>query len=141
MNVSVLPARLALRIEQRAACWLWTGAVQSRGYGSVADGRGGTALAHRVAYEAAVGPIPEGLTLDHVAGRGCISKLCINPAHLEPVTRAENVRRAKAAKTHCVHGHPLAGENLIIRDRGTHTERSCRICRAETSRRYRQRAA
>lgn len=70
-------------------CWNWQGARQSRGYGSFGIAPGRTALAHRVAYEAMVGPIPDGMTLDHL----CENKVCVNPAHLEPVTREENTRR------------------------------------------------
>ncbi|ERG63489.1 hypothetical protein L332_03340 [Agrococcus pavilionensis RW1] len=141
MNVSDLPDSMPEKVAVVGDCWLWQGAIQSRGYGSVTDGRGSSVLAHRRAYEALVGPIPAGLTLDHVAARGCTSKRCVNPAHLEPVTAGENQRRGLRAKTHCVHGHPLSGANLVVRDRGTHKERSCRICRAAASRRYRERVA
>lgn len=77
-------------------CTLWTGGVSSNCYGSFwLDG--GTVAAHRVAYEWENGPIPEGLILDHVWDRGCRSTLCVNSAHLEPVTVAENNRRGYAA--------------------------------------------
>ena len=80
------------------------------------------ALAHRVAYELQVGPIPVGLQLDHL----CRVRSCVNPAHLEPVTSAENTRRGlRAMKTHCPQGHPYAGENLLIRPTG---QRRCRTC-------------
>ena len=86
---------------------------------------------HRVAYEAAVGPIPEGLQLDHL----CRNTLCTNPAHLEPVTCRENLLRgntlqaANAAKTHCPYGHPYAGENLRVRRlKSGGLGRSCREC-------------
>lgn len=72
-------------------CWLWTGHLGSGGYGAayvrgVRTNRG----AHRVAYELAVGPVPDGLEIDHL----CFTRRCCNPAHLEPVTHAENVRRS-----------------------------------------------
>jgi hypothetical protein len=74
-------------------CWLWQGA-KSQGYGVIQLGRGkGTAKAHRVVYEALVGPIPEGMTLDHL----CFEPSCVNPAHLEPCSREENTRRQIAA--------------------------------------------
>lgn len=80
-------------------CWLWTGARNSRGYGQWAV-NGLSRSVHRVAYEALVGPIPDGLTIDHL----CRNKLCVNPDHLEPVTIAENVARAHEIRTNCRHG-------------------------------------
>ena len=75
-------------------CWLWQGALTERGYGVIQLGRGrGTAKAHRVVYEALVGPIPEGMTLDHL----CFNPACVNPAHLDPCSREENTRRQIAA--------------------------------------------
>ena len=70
-------------------CLVWTRAIQTKGYGSVCVGRGRTALAHRVAWESARGPIPEGLTIDHLCG----VKRCVNPDHMEVVTRGGNTRR------------------------------------------------
>lgn len=70
-------------------CWTWLGKKGSKGYGlaHVADGR--QRQAHRVAYELVVGPIPEGLELDHL----CNVRRCVNPAHLEAVTHSENQTR------------------------------------------------
>lgn len=83
-----LPAVLAGRVLLTPSCWLWTGAVQSRGYGSVwIDGR--THLVHRIAWEHAHGPIPGALTVDHIA---CFSKACCRPSHLRLLTRSENSR-------------------------------------------------
>ena len=112
------------RVAEEGDCLIWQGAVSGGRYGSVGNGRGGTMLVHRAAYEVQVGPIPEGLTIDHL----CRNKLCINTDHLEPVTRAENNRRAAAAKTHCKHGHPLSGENLRIKQRARGTQRECATC-------------
>ena len=81
--------------------------------------------AHRVAYGYLVGDIADGLTLDHL----CRNRRCINPAHLEPVSAAENTRRGirwQLAKTHCPQGHPYAGENLITYPDGS--RRACRAC-------------
>ena len=84
--------RLLSRIDQNGgpdSCWIWTGRVDGRGYGKLrTDYVEG--IAHRLVYEAMVGPIPEGLDLDHL----CRIKLCVNPAHLEPVTRKVNTQRA-----------------------------------------------
>ena len=80
------------RVDQSAGpggCWLWTGCTNRGGYG-LTKFRGRTTGAHRAVYRLLVGPIPEGLDLDHL----CSVRLCVNPAHLEPVTHAENVRRA-----------------------------------------------
>lgn len=70
-------------------CWLWTGALQ-KGYGHMLGVRGKSLRAHRVAYELLVGRIPDGCELDHL----CRNPKCVNPAHLEPVSHAENIRRA-----------------------------------------------
>jgi hypothetical protein len=81
--------RFLAKVELTLLCWEWRGAVGSSGYGVFHAGPG-LELAHRFAYEALVGPIPEGCDLDHLCG----NTRCVNPAHLEPVTHAENVRRA-----------------------------------------------
>lgn len=122
-------------------CWLWT-AGTLHGYGQFSCRRtiyrSRTQRAHRISYEMYVGPIPEGLQLDHL----CRVRRCVNPEHLEPVTCAENVRRGRAgeafalaqmAKTHCPQGHAYAGSNLYVPPSGG---RYCRICV-----RRRQRAA
>lgn len=81
------------RVEDRGyatPCWVWNLAVMPNGYGQHArPGGRGTTYAHRVYYEQARGPIPPGLDLDHL----CRVRACVNPDHLEPVTRAENLRR------------------------------------------------
>lgn len=83
--------------EPNTGCWLWTAALNNCGYGVLSLGSrvGNTssvAYAHRVSWELAHGPIPEGLTLDH----RCNTRSCTNPAHLEPVTHKENCRRREA---------------------------------------------
>jgi hypothetical protein len=113
-------------------CWLWLGARSSGGgrgprYGSFRV-RDQNYKAHRYAYELLVGPIPKGLTLDHL----CNVKHCVNPDHLEPVTNRENILRLETAvarqhleATHCPKGHPYSGPNLKRRQRGW---RGCRTC-------------
>ncbi len=102
-------------------CWLWTGGVtkakHSQDYGIWHINNSTLHLRpHRVAYTLLIGPIDWPLTLDHVAGR-CTSTLCCNPAHLEPVTTADNVRRYYLAQTHCKRGHQIERHG-----------RSCRLC-------------
>lgn len=86
------------KVDKTQTCWLWTGTATPKGYGQFAPHRVHV-YAHRYAYELMVGPIPEGLTIDHVAERGCRSRRCVNPAHLEVVTRGENTRRADNKRT------------------------------------------
>lgn len=74
-------------------CWPWTGTILNTGYGQFAA-QGKKHLAHRYAYRLFIGAIPEGLTVDHVWARGCMRHNCVNPHHLEAVTRLENTRRA-----------------------------------------------
>jgi hypothetical protein len=122
---------------------LWTGAKDKDGYGHTTIG-GHFRRVHRVMYELFVGPIPDGMELDHVKARGCRNRNCASPAHLEPVTNRENVLRgdgltaAHANKTHCGKcGLPYDEKNTYIAP-GTR-RRSCRNCHRETERRYRER--
>jgi len=127
-------------IGDAAACWRWTGAPDRYGYGRLKF-CGRMMKAHRVAYELNVGPIPDGLTIDHVKARGCSTTLCVNPSHLEPVTCRVNLLRGNthaaknAAKTHCPKGHPYA-DHLTT---GRYPQRQCLPCGAEQVRRSRAR--
>ena len=82
--------------EPNTGCWIWTGATLNEGYGKIGVGRRGEGhrLAHRIMYELLRGPIPDGKELDHL----CRFPRCINPWHLEPVTRSENQLRGYAAR-------------------------------------------
>jgi len=131
--MTALPETFWLHVEKTDTCWIWTGAVQSSGYGSVGIGNRRTALAHRLSYEAHAGPIPDGYTIDHVVTRGCTDKRCVRPDHLEPVTHAENNRRARAARGYfvggqCGKGHALVGDNVYTRKGGA----ACATCRRTT---------
>lgn len=109
-------------------CWVWQRNVMSAGYGQgTPPGFAKNLLMHRVSYELHVGPIPDGLHIDHL----CRVKTCVNPAHLEPVTCAENVRRALGTTTHCLHGHALTPENIVFetKKKGGRLLRKCRACR------------
>jgi hypothetical protein len=135
------PERFWAKVEKTEGCWLWTGAVDKRGYGRVGrrsrrEGWSRTFLAHRVAYAYATGASPT--ELDHL----CRVPACVRPDHLEPVFHVENVRRGMAGKqnnhmtrrTHCPMGHPLAGDNLYMNPKGG---RECKECRREATRRWR----
>lgn len=132
-----MPASMQTKIVLEGDCWAWTGAKNNRGYGSASAGFSGKSmLAHRKAYEAAVGEIPAGLTIDHL----CKNIVCVNPAHLEPVTIAENIRRRYADQTHCAKGHEFAGANLRHSTKSDgHTRRVCMACHREHTKAYRDR--
>lgn len=123
--------------EPNSGCWLWIFVVNPvTGYAYAPLGRRGKrVLAHRMSYEAFKGPIAPGLQIDH----RCKTRSCVNPDHLEAVTQQENIRRQRhvahnAAKTNCVKGHPLHGDNLYLRPTGG---RACLTCRRAASLRHR----
>lgn len=128
--------RFWANVEKTGTCWIWKGnAFQSTGYGKIVIEKKHL-LTHRLAYELLIGPIPEGKEIDHL----CRIRLCCNPLHLEAVTHRENVVRGNSAasrnakKTHCVHGHLLAGDNLI--KSGKRKFRKCRTCNQEKCKLY-----
>lgn len=114
-----------------SGCWEWQASRFPAGYGKFWL-NGKTERAHRVAYMFSVGPIPEGLEIDHK----CVNPPCVRPDHLEAVTSKVNSQRSKSAnreKTHCPQGHPYSGDNLYRRNDGG---RECRACHRERQRRY-----
>lgn len=116
-------------VEDGTGCHIWIG-CRVNGYGRVRDG-GTSRPAHRVRYEREIGPVPDGMDLDHFA---CDNPACCNPRHVRPVTTRENVLRSDCvaarnlAKTHCPQGHPLEGDNLV-RASLARGERRCLVCR------------
>lgn len=128
----------------QSMCLVYSGNKNESGYGEISY-RGKTARAHRVSYELFIGPIPDGLQLDHL----CRNRACIHPWHLEPVTQAENTRRgisANGTKTHCPSGHEYTAENTRVLTGVTGgSYRQCRTCdrdrvraRYQTNPSYRQ---
>jgi hypothetical protein len=118
-------------------CWTWTASLDSHGYGQInSGGRGKPLPAHRVVYEMINGPVPVGLDLDHL----CRNTVCVRPDHLEPVTRAENIRRGEAGQvhkarmallTHCKHGHEFTPANTYTgKNANGNPRRVCRKCKA-----------
>ena len=125
LDKAPLLARLEARVERGVGCWIWKGTPRGDGYGQIlVDGYHWGA--HRLAYTLWVGPIPDGLTIDHL----CRQPLCINPAHMEPVTKRENTLRGdgitarQARRTPCPRGHAYDERNTYV-NRG---KRHCRHC-------------
>ena len=128
-----LPPTVAAKIEIRpSGCWLWTGAVGGggQGYGMLTF-RQVVHRAHRFVYELLVGPIPEGLELDHL----CRVTRCVNPEHLEAVTHQTNTRRHYEAAPACKSGHLWTPENTYRRL--STGRRECRSCNREKQRQKR----
>jgi len=141
-----LEALLARRIvKQPNGCWIWTGSKTLSNYGQIRAEPGGPRIrVHRLMYERANGPIPDGLTIDHLChtndltcweGDNCPHRLCCNPDHLEAVSNHANSARqhhAKGAWTHCMKGHEFTPENTKRRS----GRRVCRTCDNDRKRAY-----
>lgn len=137
-------SRFIRQVEERDGHWLWRAARFRPGgkYGGEYGYfyfRGRMVYAHRWAYEAFIGPIPDGLTIDHL----CRNTLCVNPAHLEAVPHIVNVQRGNGQKHTpiqaskagtCKRGHLWSLDNSYIDSRGRFR---CRVCQAERMRRFR----
>ena len=133
------------KVNKTEQCWLWTGGKQSKGYGQFSVAGRSTSV-HRIAYRLAYGPIPPGLTIDHL----CLVKVCVRPDHLEAVTAKVNNQRAhdngqalpsplsqrNSAKLFCVNGHPYSPDNTYVTPRG---HRDCRTCKRAADERLRRR--
>lgn len=116
------------KVEISGSCWRWLGRPNNTGYGVFSFAHTSTS-AHRASYIINVGQIPDGLHLDHLCG----NRMCVNPAHLEPVTRTENQRRITERKTACSYGHALTPENVLAYETPrSGWRRYCRECRRNT---------
>ncbi|GAB3195044.1 hypothetical protein GCM10027261_14370 [Geodermatophilus arenarius] len=129
--------------EDPSGCLHWRGRTNEQGYPILWLGDRYVRV-HRLAYELTEGPVLPGLLLDHAChtadrscpgGRSCLHRRCIRPAHLEPVSDLENVRRGRSPAAvvmrtgYCQRGHLVAGDNLLVRTYpNRRTERRCRIC-------------
>lgn len=129
-------------------CWHWTSKLDPNGYG-VMSIHGMNVAAHRYSWERVNGPIPDGLVIDHlchnadracVAVAACMHRRCVNPTHLEPTTRGDNIKRSHlvhARKDECVHGHDLTDDAVVGWD--VDGKRFCRPCARANAAAFRQR--
>jgi hypothetical protein len=124
-----------------SGCFEWIASLNNTGYGTFAIGGGRSTVAHRWSYEYHVGPIPDGLHLDHL----CRNRRCVNPDHLEPVTISENLLRgigvgqSNTTKTHCPAGHSYTEDNTYYAP--SRLNRMCRTCRRNRGNRNEAKAA
>lgn len=141
----LLMEQLAKKIEVwDCGCWVWTKAKFARSnhgmFGYNALGKNFTHYVHRWVYEHLIGPVPEGLVLDHL----CRVEACCNPDHLEPVSNAENIRRGigpdgglRRHQRACKRGHRFSPENTYVSKLGW---RHCKVCARDRHRRTAKRA-
>jgi hypothetical protein len=131
-------------LDIETGCWLWIASKDNKGYGRINSGgsEGTMLLAHRVAYELYKGPIPNELELDHL----CRHRECVNPEHLEAVTRSINIQRGLtpilfAKIKSCPYGHEYTDENTYIHMRKSSSgrmrhHRTCKECHRRSSKLY-----
>ncbi len=126
--------RFFSKVSVGDGCWEWTGSKMAYGYGNMRDANGKVRLAHRLAWELQVGPVPDGLFIDHICG----NRSCVRLDHLRLVTAKENAPRGaehyNSRKNRCKNGHEFTPENT-----GSYrTSRYCRTCRSEWAKGYRK---
>lgn len=128
----MLPAHVDAQIRRTSRCWQWLGSTNQGGYGFTQINYV-QRVAHRVVYEDAVGPIPSGLTLDHL----CRNTDCVNPAHMEPVSMRENILRGHGAAAECARRtHCVVCQSPLIQGP---TQRYCLSCKRRSGREYMRR--
>jgi hypothetical protein len=134
----MLPERFMSKVRvTESGCWEWTGSVHRTGYARFNVG-GRSKEAHIVAYEMVVGPVPDGLQLDHrchdprecAGGWGCPHRRCVNPAHLKPVTQSENNQRGRSVDR---------ARERARKNRWGNVRVECPVCGREGLRRHRAR--
>ena len=122
-------------------CWAWMGRCDKGGYGRITKTNNEHGyIAHRLSYELYRGGIPDGYDIHHL----CKNKWCVNPNHLEPISKREHmildnpIIALNANKSHCINGHEFNYQNTIIRtfDKGRHPHRRCNVCVMERGKRY-----
>lgn len=124
----------SIEFDTNGGCWLWRAGGSNGGYGRLSVGDHDI-TAHRAAYECWVGRLPADKQIDHL----CRVRMCVNPAHLEPVSARENVLRGVAPsaqnsrKTHCLRGHEFTPENTYHELRSNY--RHCRECAKDREKR------
>src|SRR5712664_49577 len=130
--------RFWLKVWPRGDCWEWKGLRDHYGYGYIAGPHDVPLKAHRIAYEYAKGPIPDGKQIDHL----CRHRWCVRPSHLEAVSHRTNQRRGfgpvgiNARKVSCKSGHLFTPENTYYDKEGA---RHCRTCHRQQERARKQR--
>lgn len=135
--VEKLPERIHQKLAIEHGCWVWYGPLDRDGYGRCYIKHPRQQRAHRTVWTLLIGPIPEGLMMDHL----CRNRRCVNPEHLEIVTPRVNVLRGDTVtsrnlrKTHCPQGHPYSEENTGYTGRS----RWCRTCKRDKDREKRAR--
>ena len=137
MTVQELTIPEGFVLDSETGCWLYADekAILPNGYARRhSPEQGKSVYVHREMYERENGPIPVGMTIDHVFERGCRHKHCGNPAHLEAVTLRVNIQRRfgkDGLEDACGKGHPYTEENTLVRMSKGKKARACKTCQKQ----------